>query len=410
MAANCTTRKIEMDSHLPNVGFSTAAIHSGQDPERWQSRAVVPPIVTATTFKQSSPYGEHQEFVYGRSGNPTRKSLEECLAAVEGAKYALTFASGLGAVSAIVSLISAGDHLLTSDDVYGGTTRLFRNVVARMGIEITYIDFTNLDDVRKSLKTNTKMIWLESPTNPLMKVVDIAAVVKIARKQPNIIIVADNTFLTPYFQKPLDLGVDISMYSVTKYLNGHADVIMGSVALNDADLAKRLSFLQNSIGVVASPYDCYLVNRSLKTLALRMDRHRTNSLAVAEWLTKQPCVVEVMHPELPTHPQLAITKKQTTGHSGVFSFRHCGGQKETSIFLSSLQVFTLAESLGGYESLAALPCTMSHGSLPEDLKKELGITDSLIRLSIGLEDVKDLIADMEQALNKAFKTARCSKL
>ncbi|KAJ2951498.1 hypothetical protein O0L34_g13650 [Tuta absoluta] len=397
--------QIETDpSHLANIGFSTAAIHSGQDPDRWQSRAVVPPVVTATTFKQTSPYGEHQEFVYGRSGNPTRKALEECLAAVEGAKYALTFASGLGAVSAVVSLISAGDHLLTSDDVYGGTTRLFRNVIARMGIEITYIDFTNVNNVEKSLKTNTKMIWLESPTNPLMKVVDIEAVVKIARTQPNIIVVADNTFLTPYFQKPLDLGVDISMYSITKYLNGHADVIMGSVALNDPELARRLAFLQNSTGIVASPFDCYLVNRSLKTLALRMDRHRSNSLAVAEWLMKQPCVVDVMHPELPTHPQTAITKKQTTGHSGVFSFRHSGGKKETAILLSSLQIFTLAESLGGYESLAALPCTMSHGSLPEELKQALGLTDSLIRLSIGLEDVKDLIADLEQAFNKAFKT------
>ncbi|KAL0901353.1 hypothetical protein ABMA27_006632 [Loxostege sticticalis] len=383
------------------VGFASLAIHAGQDPEKWNSAAVVPPIVTSTTFKQPAP-AEHTGFEYGRSGNPTRNTLEECLAALDGGKHAVTFASGLATTNTIVALLNKGDHVLSCDDVYGGTNRLFRHVSTRQGIEVTFTDFTDLDKVKKAIQDNTKMIWLETPTNPLLKVLDIAAVVKEVKKRGDIIVVVDNTFLTCYLQRPLDFGADIVMYSLTKYMNGHSDVIMGAAVLNDSALVQKLRFLQNAMGAVPAPFDCYLVNRSLKTLALRMQRHRTSSLAIAKWLQQHPKVTEVMHPGLPTHPQHEIAKKQTSGHSGVFSFNHSGGLKESRKFLSSLKVFTLAESLGGYESLAELPSLMTHASVPEQQRAELGITDSLIRLSVGLEDTEDLIEDLSQAFNASF--------
>ncbi|XP_026497859.2 cystathionine gamma-lyase [Vanessa tameamea] len=384
-------------------GFSTIAIHVGQDPEKWKSAAVVPPIVTSTTFKQPAP-AEHKGFEYGRSGNPTRNTLEECLAALDGGKYGLTFASGLGATTTLISLLNKGDHLVSSDDIYGGTNRLFRKVAERFGIETTFVDFTNLELLEKSFKKNTKMIWIETPTNPLLKVADIAAIVKIAKGyDENIITVVDNTFLTSYLQQPLQHGADVVMYSLTKYMNGHSDVIMGAAVLNNSDLEKRLRFLQNAMGIVPSPMDCYLVNRSLKTLALRMEQHKKSSLVIANWMLKHQRIAEVMHPGLPSHPQHDIAKKQMTGHSGVFSFKHSGGLKESKKFLSSLKVFTLAESLGGYESLAELPSLMTHASVPQEQRAELGITDSLIRLSVGLEDVDDLIADLEQAIKLAFE-------
>ncbi|XP_050362949.1 cystathionine gamma-lyase [Nymphalis io] len=384
-------------------GFATIAIHVGQDPEKWKSAAVVPPIVTSTTFKQPAP-AEHTGFEYGRSGNPTRNTLEECLAALDGGKYGLTFASGLGATTTLFSLLNKGDHILSSDDIYGGTNRLFRKVAERFGIETTFVDFTNLELLEKSIKKNTKMIWIETPTNPLLKVADIAAIVKIAKgHDEKIITVVDNTFLTSYLQQPLQHGADVVMYSLTKYMNGHSDVIMGAAVLNDSDLEKRLRFLQNAMGIVPSPMDCYLVNRSLKTLALRMEQHKKSSLVIANWLVKHQRITNVMHPGLPSHPQHDIARKQMTGHSGVFSFKHSGGLKESRKFLSSLKVFTLAESLGGYESLAELPSLMTHASVPEEQRAELGITDSLIRLSVGLEDIDDLIADLEQALKLAFE-------
>ncbi|XP_026320021.1 cystathionine gamma-lyase-like [Hyposmocoma kahamanoa] len=384
-------------------GFATIAIHAGQDPEKWSSAAVVPPIVTSTTFKQPAP-AEHTGFEYGRSGNPTRNTLEECLAALDGGKYGFTFASGLGTTTTLISLLSNGDHIISSDDVYGGTNRLFRNVATRMGIEVSFTDFTNLEKFKKEFKKNTKMIWAETPTNPLMKVVDIPAIVKEAKNHGDIIVVVDNTFLTPYLQKPLDFGADVSMYSLTKYMNGHSDVIMGAVVLNDDNLEKRLRFLQNAMGVVPSPIDCYMVNRSLKTLALRMEQHKKSSLIIAKWLEQHPKVVEVLHPGLSSHPQHEIAKKQMTGHSGVFSFRHSGDLKESRAFLSSLKIFILAESLGGYESLAELPSVMTHASVPEDQRTELGITHSLIRLSVGLEDTDDLIFDLKQAFKEAFQS------
>ncbi|KAG6450531.1 hypothetical protein O3G_MSEX006629 [Manduca sexta] len=386
----------------PKAGFATLAIHAGQEPEKWKSAAVVTPIVTSTTFKQPAP-GEHTGFEYGRSGNPTRNTLEECLAALDGAKYALAYASGLGATTTVTALLNSGDHIVASDDVYGGTNRLLRQVVSRLGIDTTFTDVTDLQKVNDAIKENTKMLWIETPTNPLMKVVDIEAVVNIAKKKrDDIIVVVDNTFLTSYLQRPLDYGVDIVVYSLTKYMNGHSDVIMGAAIVNDKDLEQRLRFLQNAMGVVPSPMDCYLVNRSLKTLAIRMEQHKKSSLIIANWLLNHPKVTEVLHPGLPSHPQYEISKKQTCGHSGVFSFRHVGGLKESRKLLSSLQIFTLAESLGGYESLAELPSVMTHASVPAKQREELGITDSLVRLSVGLEDTEDLIADLDQALKAAF--------
>lgn len=382
-------------------GFATIAIHAGQEPEKWNSAAVVTPIVTSTTFKQPAP-AEHTGFEYGRSGNPTRNTLEECLAALDGGKYGLTFASGLGATTTLVALLNHGDHIVSSDDVYGGTNRLLRQVVSRLGINTTFTDFTNIEKVKNAMQENTKMIWIETPTNPLLKVVDIEAIVKIARSRGDIIVVVDNTFLTPYLQKPLDFGADIVMYSLTKYMNGHSDVIMGAAIVNDKAIGDKLRFLQNAMGIVPSPIDCYFVNRSLKTLALRMEHHKKSSLIIANWLEKHPKIVEVLHPGLPTHPQHEIAKKQMTGHSGVFSFKHSGGLKESRKFLSSLKVFTLAESLGGYESLAELPSVMTHASVPALQREELGITDSLVRLSVGLEDTEDLIEDLDQAFKAAF--------
>ncbi|OWR47951.1 cystathionine gamma-lyase [Danaus plexippus plexippus] len=384
-------------------GFSTLAIHAGQSPDKWRHASVVTPIVTSTTFKQPAP-AEHTGYEYGRSGNPTRNTLEECLAALDGGKHGFTFASGLGATTTIFSLLKQGDEIICCDDVYGGTNRLFRRVAAPFGIEIHFIDFSDLGLLDRTINGKTKLVWMETPTNPMLKVLDIKAVSKIVKSHSDdIILVVDNTFLTPYLQRPLDFGADIVMYSVTKYMNGHADVIMGAAVVNNDDLASKLRFLQNSMGIVPSPMDCYLVIRSLKTLALRMEHHKKSSLKIAEWLLKHPKVVEVMHPGLPSHPQHEIARRQSTGHSGVFSFRHSGGLQESRKFFSAIKVFILAESLGGYESLAELPSLMTHASVPAEQREQLGISDSLIRLSVGLEETDDLIQDLEQALDAAFK-------
>ncbi|XP_035787759.1 cystathionine gamma-lyase-like [Anopheles albimanus] len=380
-------------------GFSTKAIHVGQDADQWNSRAVVPPISMSTTFKQSGP-AQHAGFEYGRSGNPTRDVLERCLASLDNGKFGLTFASGLGATTTVITMLKGGDHVVAGDDLYGGTNRLLRNVAIKMGIEIDFVDLTNLEKVEQAIKPTTKLFWMETPTNPLLKVVDIKAVSEIAHKRPGIVVVVDNTFLSAYLQRPLDLGADVVMYSLTKYMNGHSDVIMGAMVTSDEQIYERLKFLQNATGIVPSPFDCYLVNRSLKTLALRMERHKSNSLAVAKFLEGHPKVERVLHPGLPSHPQHELAKRQTYGHSGIMSFYIRGGLEEASVFLKALHVFTLAESLGGYESLAELPSVMTHASVPLEQRVVLGITDGLVRLSVGLEDSDDLIADLKQALEK----------
>ncbi|XP_063705553.1 cystathionine gamma-lyase-like isoform X2 [Culicoides brevitarsis] len=384
-------------------GFATKAIHVGQEPEQWKSMAVVPPISLSTTFKQYAP-AQHTGFEYARSGNPTRKCLETCLASLDNGKYGLTFASGLGATTCIITMLKTGDHIIAGDDLYGGTNRLFRNLALPMGIEVDFIDYTNLELVEKSVKSNTKLMWLESPTNPLMKVCDIKKLSDLAHKlKSDIVVVVDNTFLTPYLQRPLELGADIVSYSLTKYMNGHSDVIMGAAIMNNEELYERLKFLQNSTGIVPSPFDCYQVNRSLKTLDIRMEKHKKNSIIVAKFLESHAMVEKVLHPGLKSHPQHETALKQTGGHSGVFSFYLKGGYEDSCLFLKTLEVFTLAESLGGFESLAELPSVMTHASIPAEIRAELGITDNLIRLSVGLEDPEDLIFDLEKAFAAVAK-------
>ncbi|KAG6797436.1 cystathionine gamma-lyase 2 isoform X1 [Apis mellifera caucasica] len=374
-------------------GFSTKAIHAGQDPLQWNDCSVIPPITLSTTFQQDGP-GQPRTFIYGRSGNPTRNVLQTCLAALEDGKYGFVFSSGLGATTVLISLLNAGDHIISGDDIYGGTNRFFKNCLKN--ISVTFVDMIDINNIITNIQPNTKMIWLETPTNPLLKVIDIEAVTQ-AVKQVNseILVVVDNTFLTCYYQKPLKLGADIVIYSLTKYMNGHSDVIMGAAITNREDIANRLRFLQNAMGIVSSPLDCFLVNRSLKTLELRMQQHMKHGLAVAVFLQSHPCVEKVIHPYLPSHPQHEIAIKQTSGHSGMVSFYLKG---DSSKFLKALKVFTLAESLGGYESLAELPSVMTHASIPEETKEMLGINDKLIRLSVGLETERDILADLDQAL------------
>ncbi|XP_042872658.1 cystathionine gamma-lyase-like isoform X2 [Penaeus japonicus] len=378
--------------------FATRAIHDGNEPEQWNSMAVVPPISMATTFKQDGP-ADFKEFEYGRSGNPTRNCLEKCLAATEEAKHGITFASGLAATTTITHLLSAGDHVISMDDLYGGTNRYFRRVASRMGIEVTFVDATDVKNVAAAFKDNTKMVWIETPTNPTLKLVDIAAVAALVKPREDTFLVVDNTFMSAYLQRPLLFGADLVLHSCTKYMNGHTDVIMGAVCTNSDDLHERLRFLQNAIGPVPSPFDCYLVNRSLKTLAVRMEQHMKNGFAVARFLEGHPCVEKVIHPGLPSHPQHELAKRQCYGHSGMLSFYIKGNNLETSRkFFKQLKVFTLAESLGGFESLCELPSVMTHASVPKEDRDKLGITDGLIRLSCGLEGTDDLIKDLDQAL------------
>merc|ERR1711936_1329340 len=295
-----------------------------------------------------------------------------------------------GTTTAITHILQAGDHIVSMDDVYGGTNRYFRKCASRMGIECSFVDATNPENVAAAIRPNTKMVWVETPTNPTLKVVDIRAV-------------ADITFLSSYFQRPLELGADIVMHSLTKYMNGHTDVIMGAACTNSEELHEKLRFLQNAIGPVPSPFDCFLVNRSLKTLKIRMEEHQKNALIVGQWLEKHPCVVSVRHPGLPSHPQHELVKRQCYGHSGMMSFYIKGGLQESKDFLSALKVVTLAESLGGYESLAELPYLMTHASIEEKERVALGVTYNLVRLSVGLENAEDIIADVDQALRSAVK-------
>ncbi|XP_067679357.1 cystathionine gamma-lyase-like isoform X1 [Haliotis asinina] len=389
------------DSKSTFPHFATEAIHVGQEPEQWKSMAVIPPISNATTYKQFAP-NEHAGFEYSRSGNPTRNCLEKCIAALEGGKHGFCFSSGLAATNTITSLLTAGDHIISMDDLYGGTNRYFRKCAGKLGIETSFVDCTNIDSVQKAVTPKTKMIWLETPTNPTMKLVDIAAVVKVARAaESKIIVVVDNTFMSSYFQRPLELGADMSMHSLSKYMNGHSDVIMGAAVVSDDELANKMRFLQNAIGSVPSPFDCYLVNRGLKTLHVRMKEHMKNGLAVAKFLEASPRVVKVNHPGLPSHPQFDLGKRQMKGYSGMVTFFIKGGLEQSRTFLQSLKIFTLAESLGGFESLCELPSLQTHASVPPEQRVELGISDSLIRLSVGIEDLEDIIADIDQALKIA---------
>ncbi|EFN87888.1 putative cystathionine gamma-lyase 2 [Harpegnathos saltator] len=378
-------------------GFSTKAIHAGQDTKQWNHGALIPPIVMSTTFEQDNPT-KPTGYTYGRSDNPTRNTLETCLAALEDGKYAVAYSSGLGATTAVTSLMNSGDHLICKDDVYGGTSRYFRNCLMQQNnIDVTFVDTAKTQNVIDALKPNTKMIWLESPSNPLLKITDLKAVVdSVKSRRSDIIIVIDNTFLTCYFQRPLDMGIDIVVYSLTKYMNGHADVIMGAAITRRDDLGKRMRYLQCAMGIVPSPHDCNLVKRGLKTLEFRMKEHMKNGLAVAKFLETHPKVEKVLHPYLPSHPQHKIAVKQSTGHSGMVSFYLKG---DPAKFYKALKIFTLAGSLGNPESLVELPFFTSHASVPLKTRYELGITENLIRVSVGLETEQDLIDDLQQALD-----------
>uniref|UniRef100_A0A8C5D1M6 Cystathionine gamma-lyase n=1 Tax=Gouania willdenowi TaxID=441366 RepID=A0A8C5D1M6_GOUWI len=381
--------------------FATEAIHVGQEPEQWTSMAVVPLISLSTTFKQHSP-GQHAGFEYSRSGNPTRNCLEKAVAALDGAKYCIALASGLAATVTVTHMLKSGDGVVCMDDVYGGTNRYFQKVAAEFGLDISFADCTKPELLKAALKPNTKLVWIETPTNPTMKVVDIKACSELVHEHnKDIVVVVDNTFMSAFFQRPLALGADICMYSATKYMNGHSDVVMGLVSVNREDLYDRLKFLQNALGGVPSPFDCYLCNRGLKTLHVRMERHFKNAMAAAKFLEADPRVAQVIYPGLPSHPQYEVMKKQCTGCPGMITFYIKGKLEHATTFLSNLKMFAVAESLGGYESLAEHPALMTHASVPENERRVLGISDTLIRLSVGLEDEADIIEDLSQALAAA---------
>ncbi|CAN8217133.1 unnamed protein product [Coccothraustes coccothraustes] len=385
---------------FPNI--ATPAIHYGQEPEQWTSRAVVPPITLSTTFKQRVPK-KPEEYIYTRVGNPNRHILEKVVSALDGAKYSLAYSSGMAAISNICFLLYAGDTIICMDEVYEGTRELFDKIEEEFNLKVVYVDCTDLKNLEDAFKqeTKTKLVWLETPTNPTLKVVDIKACADIVHRHPGVLLAVDNSFMSPYFQRPLSLGADICMSSATKYINGHSDVLLGLVSVNREDLYERLKFLQFHLGAVPSPFDCFLCNRGLKTLHIRMKLHFHNGLAVANFLESRSQVKEVIYPGLPSHPQYEVMKKQCTGVSGMVSFYIEGTKENAFAFLKNLKVFTVGVSLGGFESLAEHPCTMTHRKVPMLERKALGITDTLIRLSVGLEDEEDLLADLKQALEAA---------
>jgi len=375
--------------------FKTLAIHAGYDPKE-HFGAVMTPIYQTSTFAFHGP-GQHRPFDYSRSGNPTRKALESCLAALEGGTAGFAFATGMAAEITLLMMFEAGDTIVVHDDLYGGTYRLFESVLASKQIHAHYVDLRNLAKFSEALAASPKAVWVESPTNPLMNLVDIHAVSDLAH-QHGALVICDNTFLSPYFQQPLELGADIVVHSTTKYINGHSDVVGGGLVVKDSGLAERIYFLQNAMGTCAGPQDCFLVLRGIKTLAVRMEEHNRSALEIARWLEKHPQVSAVLHPGLESHPQHSLALRQARGFGGTFSFRARGGEDAVKRTLSRLRVFTLAESLGGVESLVEHPCTMSHASVPPEVQAKMGITPDLIRVSVGLEDVGDLIADLDAAL------------
>ena len=377
------------------LSIETLAIHAGQSPDPL-SGAVMPPIVLASTFAQQSP-GVHKGFEYSRTNNPTRQTLEACVAALEGGEHGMAFGSGCAASTTLFLTLSAGDHIVASDDVYGGTFRILDKVMKPLGIETTWVDMTNPENVAAAMRPETKLVFVETPTNPMLKVVDIAAMVKIAHAGGAKVAV-DNTFATPVLQRPLRMGADVVVHSMTKYLNGHSDVVGGIAVSSDAALVEKLRFLQNSVGAVPSPFDCFLVLRGLKTLAVRMKGHVESAQKIAAFLEARPEVERVYYPGLASHPQHALARKQMRGPGGMISFVVKGGLPAARRFLEKTELFTLAESLGGVESLIEHPAIMTHGSVPKAQREALGIVDGFIRLSVGLEGVDDLIADLTRAL------------
>ncbi len=385
------------DSNNPQ-GFETKAIHAGQQPDP-TTGAIMTPIFASSTYVQQSP-GVHKGYEYSRSHNPTRKALEDCIAALENGSSGYAFASGMAATATVLEILDSGDHVIAMDDLYGGTYRLFENVRKRSaGLDFTFANLSDLDNLESSLQENTKMIWVESPTNPLLKLVDLQAVAAFAKKH-NLIAVCDNTFCSPYVQKPLDYGFDLVVHSATKYLNGHSDVVGGIVvcAQERQDLVDQMFYLSNAIGSIMSPFDSFLVLRSLKTLAVRMERHCDSAMQVAKFLEQHDAIEKVYYPGLESHPQHSLAKHQMNGFGGMISVVLKGGLTSATKFLESTELFALAESLGGVESLIEHPAIMTHASVPEAIRNEIGIVDGLVRLSVGMETLEDLLNDIERSL------------
>jgi len=376
--------------------FATKAIHAGQEPDP-STGAIMTPIFQTATYVQEG-LGEHKGFEYSRSGNPTRSALEACIAAIEDGKYGLAFASGMAAESAILSLLSSGDHLVSCDDLYGGSYRIFERVMRRYNVETSYVPAGNVAGYEQAIRPNTKMIWLETPTNPLLRLVDIRSIAEIAHRH-NLPVVVDNTFASPYFQQPLKLGADIVVHSTTKYINGHSDVVGGALVLNNEEMYEAIKFYQNAAGGVPSPFDSWLTLRGIKTLAVRMRQHEENARAVATFLAEHPRVEKVYYPGLPSHPDYELAKRQMRGFGGMVSFQFKGTYADVAQIVRRFKVFALAESLGGVESLVCHPASMTHSSIPKDIRESRGLTDTLLRLSVGIEDIEDIIGDLEQALS-----------
>ncbi len=376
-------------------GFATRAIHAGQEPDP-TTGAIMTPIYMSSTFVQASP-GVHKGYDYARGANPTRAAFEECFANLESGKHGVAFASGCAATATIVHLVKAGEHVVSMDDMYGGTYRLFDKVFKHHGIDFSYVDLSNPENFKAAIKPNTKLVWIETPTNPSMKLVDIKKISALAREK-GIICAVDNTFMTPYFQRPLELGADITVHSSTKYIGGHSDLIGGVLATNSDEINEKLRFVNKSIGGTPSVFDSFMFLRSLKTLPLRMRAHDENGRVVAEFLSKHPKIAKVMYPGLASHPQHGLAKEQMSGFGGMVTVSIKGGIAEARRFLENVRVFSLAESLGGVESLINHPGIMTHASIPAEMRKQLGIDDTMIRLSVGVEDIDDIVNDLKQAL------------
>ncbi len=379
-------------------GFETRAIHAGQEPDP-TTGAIMTPIYTSSTYVQESP-GVHKGYDYSRSVNPTRKALEACIADLEGSSFGYAFASGMAASATVLELLNSGDHVIAMDDLYGGTYRLFENVRKRSaGLNFTFCDLSDLDTLEDSLNEKTRMIWIETPTNPLLKIADLEAISSFAKKN-NLISVCDNTFCSPYIQNPLELGFDVVVHSATKYLNGHSDLIGGVVVCSQAkeDLSNELLYLQNAVGSIMNPFDSFLLLRSLKTLPVRMERHCSSAQTIASYLESHDSIEKVIYPGLASHPQHEIAKKQMNGFGGMISVVLKGGLESATSFLERTNLFSLAESLGGVESLIEHPAIMTHASIPAEIREEIGISDGLVRLSVGIESIEDLLEDIDNAL------------
>ncbi|HEX8439014.1 cystathionine gamma-synthase [Archangium sp.] len=378
--------------------FDTLAIHAGQEPDP-TTGAIMTPVYMTSTYVQAGP-GEHKGYEYSRTQNPTRNALQDCLAALEGAKYGLAFASGLAGTDMLMHMFEAGDHIVVSDDVYGGTFRIFDKVFKRHGLNFSWVDLSKAENFEKAITPKTKMVWVESPTNPMLKLIDLPRIAEMAKKR-GILSVCDNTFMSPYFQRPMDLGFDVVTHSTTKYINGHSDVVGGFVCTSNEELAQKMYFLQNAVGGVPGPMDSFLVLRGVKTLHVRMERHAQNAMKVAQYLATHPKVAKVTYPGLESHPQHALARKQMKGFGGMVTFDIKGGLESARTFLKTVKVFACAESLGGVESLIEHPAIMTHASVPKETREMLGISDGFIRLSVGIEDAQDLVDDLEQALKVA---------